>query len=189
MKRTEGSNGRYIEYRAYYGADGTYVSTKSLTDKVVIGNRAASSTQKDLWKIYFYNTSWEFKLGGKDMGMAYGYQLAYDNNKLDLAEFAMKCEKQANGQYLTGMEMFIPSAAYEELGLTLTDGKPTVSTWIFGCKKATDYVVTEYEQFKTEAGKAASSWAADYQWFGGNYQNNDSAKSSYFEIIDYVKAA
>lgn len=189
VKRTEGSNGRYIEYRAYYGADGTYLSTKSLTDKVVIGNRAASSTQKDLWKIYFYNTSWEFKLGGKDMGMAYGYQLAYDNNKLDLAEFAMKCEKQANGQYLTGMEMFIPSAAYEELGLTLTDGKPTVSTWIFGCKKATDYVVTEYEQFKTEAGKAASSWAADYQWFGGNYQNNDSAKSSYFEIIDYVKAA
>ena len=46
-----------------------------------------------------------------------------------------------------------------------------------------------YEQFKTEDGKAASSWAADYQWFGGNYQNNDSAKSSYFEIIDYVKAA
>lgn len=189
VKRTEGSNGRYIEYRAYYGADGTYLSTKSLTDKVVIGNRAASSTQKDLWKIYFYNTSWEFKLGGKDMGMAYGYQFAYDNNKLDLAEFAMKCEKQANGQYLTGMEMFIPSAAYEELGLTLTDGKPTVSTWIFGCKKATDYVVTEYEEFKTETGKAASSWAANYQWFGGNYQNNDSTKSSYFEIIDYVKAA
>lgn len=49
--------------------------------------------------------------------------------------------------------------------------------------------MTKYEQFKTEDGKAASSWAADYQWFGGNYQNNDSAKSSYFEIIDYVKAA
>ena len=189
VKRTEGSNGRYIEYRAYYGADGMYLSTVSLTDKIVIGNRATASTQKDLWKIYFYNTSWELKIGGKDMGMAYGYHTMYDANKLNLVEFAMKCEKQSNGQYLTGMEMFIPSAAYEELGLALTDGKPTVSTWIFGCKKVTDYVVTEYEEFRTEDGKAASSWAANYQWFGGSYQNTDSAKSSYFGIIDYVKAA
>lgn len=174
LKTTEGSDGRYIKYRAYYGTDGVYLSVEALINKVVIGNRPSAEYKKDLWQIYVYNTSWQMTLGGKTLGMAYGWNQRYDDTQLDLVESAMAYKQQANGKYLVGMEMFVPKSAYTELGLTLNGaGNPELGKWIFGCNNtSTAYLATDYESFTLTDGTTAASTEGN-SWFGGNYTKDN----------------
>ena len=182
VARTEGSDGRYIEYRAYYGTDGTYLSIRALIDKVVIGNIGSTETPVNFWKIWKYQTHCELVLGGKTLGFAYGYNTMHDSNNFDCLEHAMSYTEQ-NGQYLVDIEIFIPKEAYNELGFTLNDqGNPELGGWVFGCQQAEGYLLTEYEEFKTVDGNAASTQTDKYQWFGGNYTKDT------FTVAEYTPA-
>lgn len=184
VKRTEAGGGRYIEYRAYYGADGTYLSTLALIDKVVIGNLSLTAARPvNFWNIWQYQTHWELTLGGKRLGIAYGYNSMNDNRNFDCMEHAMSYTEQ-DGKYLVGIEVFIPAAAYTEIGMTVNEsGQPELGGWVFGCQQGTDYLVTEYEEFKADDGSAVSTWAAKYQWFGGSYTKDT------FTVGTYTPAA
>lgn len=182
VARTEGSDGRYIEYRAYYGTDGTYLSIRALIDKVVIGNISSTATPVNFWNIWKYQTHCELVLGGKTLGFAYGYNTMHDSNNFDCLEHAMSYTEQ-NGQYLVDIEIFIPKEAYNELGFTLNDqGNPELGGWVFGCQQAEGYLLTEYEEFKTVDGNAASTQTDKYQWFGGNYTKDT------FTVAEYTPA-
>ena len=106
----------------------------------------------------------------------------HDSNNFDCLEHAMSYTEQ-NGQYLVDIEIFIPKEAYNELGFTLNDqGNPELGGWVFGCQQAEGYLLTEYEEFKTVDGNAASTQTDKYQWFGGNYTKDT------FTVAEYTPA-